>query len=445
MKKYLSWACLILNFLVIVGFWYWNTSHSAMGNLLTSDQASRLLALGRLAGLLAAGALLLQLVLIGRVHWLESVFGLDRLSRFHHFNGLLIPVFLLLHGILILDAYSMQYETPWLAEVKDLIQNWEDIPQAITGFFVLIFVVVISVGAARRKMKYEVWYYIHLSTYIAIVLAFGHQLKLGGDFLENKVFTGYWYALYLFVFGNLLLYRVLRPLYRFGRHRFCVERVERETDDVTSVYITGRAMDRLPIEAGQFMILRFLAPGFRFQAHPFSMSCVPDGKHLRVSIKRLGDYTRQIPNLPSGTPVLIDGPHGVFTARHCRGAKALLITGGIGITPIRPVAEVLAGEGKDVVLLYGNRTRKDIVFEKELAALESKGRVAIHHVFSAEEPGWTGAKGYVDLACIEHFAPDFRERDVFLCGPPVMMKKLVKALRGEGMPRSRLHYERFAL
>ena len=67
--------------------------------------------------------------------------------------------------------------------------------------------------------------------------------------------------------------------------------------------------------------------------------------------------------------MLIDGPYGVFTQDRCRSAKALLIAAGIGITPIRSLAEAMARSGMDVTVLYGNRTRGEIVFFDELEAL----------------------------------------------------------------------------
>jgi len=75
------------------------------------------------------------------------------------------------------------------------------------------------------------------------------------------------------------------------------------------------------------------------EAHPFSMSRRPDGTRLRLTIKAVGDFTRRIPGLKPGVRVLIDGPHGIFTARRSSSQKILMIAGGIGITPIRSLAK----------------------------------------------------------------------------------------------------------
>ena len=245
---------------------------------------------------------------------------------------------------------------------------------------------------------------------------------------------------------NLLGYRLVRPALAFFRHRFVVTRVVSEPGDVTSVYIGGRNLERFAIEAGQFMIVRFLAKGYRWEAHPFSMSCFPDGRQLRLSIKRLGDFTRRIPELKPGTPVLIDGPHGVFTARRCAADKVLLIAGGIGITPVRSLAEELVGAGRDVVLVYGNRNGQSIVFKDELDELVARagGRLRVHYVMS-DDPGWPGEKGRIDRDRLARLVPDIAGREVYFCGPPVMRKGIRAALANLGVPARRIHDERFAL
>ena len=444
MRKLAAWCLLALGLAAVVAWWYWNVAHHPMGNMLAGDTASRRLAWGRLAGLLAALALVVQLILIGRVRWLEPAYGLDRLTRVHHVNGLLVPLLLLAHVGLIVSAYSRQFSTPVLAELKDLLLHWDDVAAAAAAFLLALGVVGLSLQRVRRRLRYETWFYVHLLTYAVLFLSVGHQLAVGGDFADHPAATAAWWGLYAFGVGNLVLFLVARPLFLFARHRFTVQRVEPETDDVTSVYITGRRLDRFKVEAGQFLILRFLAPGFRFEAHPFSLSCTPNGEFLRVSIKHVGDFTARVPSLPAGTRVVIDGAHGAFTARRCRADKALLLAGGIGITPLRSLSATLAAAGKDVVLIHGVRRRKDIVFAAELEAIARAGRLAVHHVLSSE-PEWTGRKGYVDLACIRDCAPDFLEREVYLCGPPPMMAGLIATLAAAGVRRGRLHYERFAL
>ncbi len=432
--------------LIILGFWYWNHAHHPLGNRLVGDAAGQLMAWGRLAGLLAAFGILLQLILIGRVKWVERTFGLDRLSRLHHSVGFALIICLSAHPILITMGHASQAESRIWDQIRDFCLNWEGVLAAAIALAIMIVALGFSVAVVLRRVRYEVWYATHLTFYIAIALAFGHQIKVGSDFTDNRWFAAYWCALYAFTFGNLLLYRFILPLWNYFRHRFVVVRMQDESDDVTSVYIEGRNLAAFPIEAGQFMIVRFWTPGFRWEEHPFSMSCRPDGKQIRLTIKRLGDFTRRIPELKPGTPVIIDGPHGIFTARRCTLPKVLLIAGGIGITPIRALAEELIATDHDILLIYANRNRAAMVFGPELAGLvrSAEGRLRIIPVMSADKE-WSGEQGHLDHNRLVRLVPDAHEREVYLCGPPPMMSALKATLLELGVRRSHLHYERFAL
>jgi len=404
-----------------------------------------LLAGGRLAAVLGALGILLQLMLVGRVKWLERSFGLDRLIRVHHKNGLFVLVALGAHPILVTAGHAMKARASFWVQLKDFMANGDAVPLAAAGWLLLLILGAASLPPARRRMRYEHWYAIHLTVYVAIVLAFFHQTRVGRDFTRHQVLTACWFGLHAFVAVNVILFRLLNPAFLFWRHRFAVERLERETDEVTSVVIRGRTLRDFRIHAGQFMLVRFWAKGFRWQSHPFSMSRQPDGSEIRLSIKNAGDFTAAIPRLLPGTPVVIDGPHGVFTARRCQRDKILMVAAGIGITPIRPLAEELAAGGKEVVVLYGNRNRAAIVFQMELDELEaSYPNLRVIHILS-QDPTWTGERGRIDAEKISRFAADVAERDVYLCGPPVMMKEVLKTLAAMGVPASAIHWERFSL
>jgi predicted ferric reductase len=451
--KIILWMLWVVPYLLAAGFWWQHVVRGEVGNMLDMGGSARWSAIGSLLGLWAATAALVQLVLIGRVKWIETTFGLDRLTASHRYNAIAMLVFLVGHVALVTYGHSLNdlIASSWLAQCKEFLLEWEDLPAAAIATALLLIVGISSVAWLRRRLPYELWYATHLVVYLAIALAFGHQFEYGIGLtsdVADKTFLWYWYGLYAFCIGNLVVYRVVIPLVRSGRRGFTVQRIESETPDVTSVYIAGRNLATLPARGGQFVLVRFLAPGFRWQSHPFSLSRPPNGEDLRLSIKHVGNYTAAIGELKSGTRVLIDGPHGIFTSERAKCSKVLLIAGGIGITPIRSVAEDLSEAGKDVLLLYGNRDEASIVFRKELDDLQAKyPNFRIVHVLSkaATDGAWTGPCGHIDEEKLRQLVPDVAERDVFLCGPPVMMGALRRTLRALGVCRGRLHYERFGL
>jgi predicted ferric reductase len=430
--------------LLAVFFWYRDSVNSPVGSLF-ADPAGLYLAFGRLAGILGALGVMGQLLLVSRAKWLEPPFGLDRLTRYHHFFGLAIPLALLVHPALVVTYHAMQTGNSFAAQYLAVLR-WEDVLAAACGEFFILLAVFLSLPFTRRRLSYERWYTAHLGAYLGLALAIGHQLELGGDVNAAPAhFAWTWYALLAFTAANTVWYRLLRPLLLYRRHGFAVDRTVMESPDVMSVYLKGRGLDSFRAEAGQFALLRFWAPGFRLQAHPFSFSKAPGGGELRFSVKKLGDFTARLhAELKPGTPVIVDGPHGVFTPAAMKTGKALFLAGGIGITPLRAMAEqVCAGRG-DAVLLFSNRSRRDIVFSGELAALEKSGTFRAVHVLT-EDKDWAGEKGRLDAACIKRLVPDAADRDAFLCGPPPMMEALRAALLGLGVPKGRIHYERFAL
>ncbi len=430
--------------LLAVLFWYGNSVDSPVGSLF-SDQAGLLLALGRLAGIVGALGVMSQLLLVSRAKWLEPLFGLDRLTRLHHFNGLIIPFALLIHPPLIVWSHALQNGAGFFSQYLAILK-WDDILPAAAGETLILTAVFLSLPFTRRRLSYEAWHSVHLLAYAGLAFAIGHQLELGGDLAaELRYFAWTWYGLLAFTGVTVLWYRLLRPLWFYKKHGFVVDRTVMETPDIMSVYIKGNGLENFTVEPGQFALLRFWAPGFKLQAHPFSFSRAADGKELRFSIKKLGDFTAKLhAELKPGTPLLIDGPHGAFTAARMRTDKALLVAGGIGITPLRALAEQLAARKIESVLVFSNRGRKDIPFEKELAELEKTGAFRTVHVLS-EESEWPGEKGRVDAERLKRLVPDFAERDAFLCGPPPMMAALNAGLRRLGLPKKQVHFEAFSL
>lgn len=133
-------------------------------------------------------------------------------------------------------------------------------------------------------------------------------------------------------------------------------------------------------------MVRFLCPRLWRESHPSSLSMPFDGKRLRLSVKAVGDFSSTIPSVSPGTRVILEGPYGIFTSARTKAPKVLCLAFGIGITPIRAIAEDLGEQGRDVA-----------------------------------------------------------ERDVFLCGPPVVMRMLSRDLAALGVPPTRVFTERFSL
>ncbi|MEU9792123.1 ferredoxin reductase family protein [Streptomyces sparsogenes] len=414
----------------VLALW-WRHTASVVG------AAGWLTGAGRITGLLAGYACAVLLLLMARVPLLDRHVGSDRLARWHAMGGRYTVSLALAHTLLIILGYALTSHTGVVDQTTTLVLHYPDLLKGTAGFLLLLATGVLSARAARRRVSYETWHLLHLATYLAVFLVFGHQLSNGADFVGDRPAQLAWYALYGSVAALLLWFRFAVPVRRALRHRLRVLEVRPEAPGVVSVYVTGDKLDELRAEPGQFFRWRFLAPGLWRAANPYSLSAAAHPSYLRITVKAAGDHSAALARLAPGTRVLAEGPYGAFTARRRRAPKVLLLGGGVGITPLRALFETLPG---DVTLIYRARRPEDLALRGELDHLAAARRALVHYV--VDEPAVYSSPLTPDA--LRRLVPDLAEREVYLCGPPGMTEAAKRALRGAGVPRHRVHHESFA-
>jgi predicted ferric reductase len=420
-------AAALVNAAVVVALWL-----RAGGVSDVNGGADALTSAGRLTALLGAYLALVAVLLLARVPILERVAGFGRLADWHRSAAGACLALLLLHAALTTAGLTLGDRISLPREAGRLISRYPGVITATAGLVLLIGVGVTSAVIVRRRLRYETWYFVHLYSYLAIALAFSHQIATGKDFVGNPAARVYWTALYVITLAALGLFRIALPLARAARHRLRVERVVDEAPGVVSIEITGRGLDRLGAQPGQFFLWRFLTAGRWWQAHPFSLSAPPDGRRLRITVKSCGDFSSQLRDLLPGTRVLAEGPYGSFTAEARRRDRVALIAGGAGITPIRALLETLPARRGDIALVYRVADSDEVVFRDELERLARERGADLHFVVGA--------------ACdLPRLIPDVAERDAFVCGSPGMVEATRASLIAAGVPARHIFTERFAL
>jgi predicted ferric reductase len=392
--------------------------------------------IAHVAGMLAGYGVLVLLVLMARTPALERGVGADVLARWHAQAGRLVVVLLLVHAVGAIAAWAQ------LTGVGLLLGSWQVLgmpamPAAAAGTVLMLVAAGASVRSARRKLKHETWHGIHLLTYLAVALGFAHMLA-GPDLVGHRVLQVGWALAYTYVFALLLQHRVLTPLRQAGRHRLRVAGVYPEGPGVVSILVEGAHLHELQAESGQFFRWRFLTPDHWSNAHPFSLSAAPTATTLRLTVKALGDGSRDLQQLPVGTWVIAEGPFGAVTsARRTRG-NVLLIAGGVGITPLRALFETLPlAPGEDMLLLYRARTVDELLFRHEIEAIAAHRGARVCYLLGEDrEP--------LSSAGLQRMVPDLLERDVYLCGSPGLTTTVRASLRTAGLPPGQLHEERFS-
>jgi predicted ferric reductase len=433
MKKTILYSLLVANVLATIWIWWIGS-----GLLFAVNNGGTLIALGRLAGLLLQLTILLQVILMGRISFIEQTFGHDKLNKLHRLVGYSVLVLFFIHPLLLSLGYAQLNATSILAQFLDFLKNYEDVLRAFVGWGIFIFVIGITI-TLRKKIRYETWYFIHLLVYIAIAFTFGHQTQSADVSVGKPLY--YWLTLNFIGFGVMLLYRFGKPIYQSFKYQFKVERISQEAPDIYSIYITGKDISKFKFRAGQFANLNFIGFGLWF-THPFSFSQAPGHDQLRFSIKTLGDFTNKVNSIKLGTRVILDGPLGLFTASQAMQKKFLFIAGGIGITPIRALLEEQLKNNRDMVLLYANKTLASTAFKTEIEQLGIKTT----YVLSNDESQQTSniEHGYINSEKIKRLVPDYLEREIYLCGPPVMMTALITELEKLGIQKKYIHFEKFS-
>ena len=391
---------------------------------------------GEILGLLAGYAVIVLVLLMARIPPVERGIGADRLARWHAMGGRYVIGLISGHALAIVWGYAVTAHSNPVSETGTLLTTYPDVLMATVAWFLLLGVGLVSARAVRKKLRYETWYYLHFYTYLAIGLAFSHQFAVGAAFAGDLPARFWWASLYLVVAALVVWYRMVIPVRDFARHRFEVAGVRRESPHTVSVYITGRRLRDLEAEPGQFFRWRFLARGHWWQSHPFSLSAVPSDELMRITVQDAGDHSAALSRLRPGTRVIAEGPFGAFTHERT-GRPALLLAGGVGITPLRAMFATLSGK---VTLIYRASTWQDIVFQAELDAIAEARGAAVHYVVGSRSD--FGADP-LSAGTLQRLAPGVHRMDVYLCGPPGMTGSAVAALTEAGVPRRRIHYESF--
>ena len=427
--------------LIVFLFWV----HGGGVPSLRLSAASAATSLGRLSGLVAADLLLIQVLLMARVPWIERSYGQDRLARIHRLVGFTSISLMLVHIVAITIGYAGTDRTGLVSEVWNLVTTYPGMLLAVLGAAALVMVAVTSVRIARARLRYESWHLLHLYAYLGVGLSLPHQLWSGADFLTSPWARLYWWTVYIATVACVLTFRLGVPIWRSLRHDLRVDRVVTESAGTTSIYLRGRHLDRLPVQAGQFFHWRFLGrPGWT-RAHPYSLSAPPRSTMLRITVKELGDGSRDLRRLRPGARVLVEGPYGRLTGAVRTSRCLTMIACGIGITPLRALLESEFYHPGDAVLIYRARQPADFTFTREIDHLARSRGVRVVYLSGARGPNgsWLPAGAGDEVAALTRFAPSVAASDVYVCGPEDWMASVLGCLGRAGVAPSQIHVERF--
>ncbi|MCE8004633.1 NO-inducible flavohemoprotein [Billgrantia ethanolica] len=229
-----------------------------------------------------------------------------------------------------------------------------------------------------------------------------------------------------------------------GLRRFRIAATRQESAVIRSFVLEpedgGPVADHAP---GQYIGVRLTIEGEPVYRH-YSLSDIPNGRSYRVSIKReakgrvsryfhdalaVGDNVELLP--PAGELILADGDEPL-----------LLASGGVGQTPMLPLAKQALSEGRRVVYLHAALDAEHHAFREELASLQSEHSGRLKTVTIHEQGNDADHIGRIDRQLLEHYLPSGQPRCYFV-GPQGFMSAIDRALAELGIEEERRHFEHF--
>jgi predicted ferric reductase len=274
------------------------------------------------------------------------------------------------------------------------------------------------------------------------------MFSMGSDIHGKVIPTIFWVSLYLFVALNLAWFRFLKPIVVSMATGLRVSAVVRESSDSSSIYVSGHNLHKLGGQAGQFYLVRIMTAKQWWRPHPFSISAAPNNKYVRFTIGNRGDDTAMMQNLKPGTRVILEGPYGVFTEERRTKEKVVLMASGIGVPPVRALAESMASRPGDLKIVYRTRNESDSALLNEIRQLCSLRQIELHVVAGPRANGhsWLNADalGRSEQTRLREMAPSIADSDVFVCGPVAWTESVRHAVRVAGTPEHQIHSEEYA-
>src|SRR5581483_10818340 len=201
---------------------------------------------------------------------------------------------------------------------------------------------------------------------------------------------------------------------------------------------------------GQFLNVSFWIGGARMN-RSYSISSSPtELEYLDLTVRRepRGAVSRHIDDLlKSGDTIEAGGPMGKFTFTGAEADSIVLISGGVGITPMMSIARYLTERlwSGEIFFIHTCRTPTDFIFKNELAALEQRNP-KLHleiTVSKAEGTDWQGHRERITKEWLTQIVPDIASRRIHICGPPAMMDATEALLAELEVPPEQVKTEKF--
>lgn len=287
---------------------------------------------------------------------------------------------------------------------------------------------------ARVLGGYERWRGFHRLTGLFVAAGFLHGL-LDATAFESTPVLRWSYVVIGGVGLAFYAYREVLARHFLPHHDYQVQEVRTVAPGLVDVLLLPLGKP-LAFRPGQFAMI-YLETKDGWQRHPFSISGAPDGEHIRITVKALGDHTAKLPDVVQpGMPAVVSGPYGRFD-RRMGTDRQVWIAGGVGITPFLSWLRSLDDELAETVDFFVTSAGRSPFADEIQKIAKDHPRLTVHLIDTSTDGRLTPDQvlGAVDA--------DPRELSVFMGGPDPMLRQFRRALRASGVRAANIHREYF--
>ena len=389
----------------------------------------------KVASLTSTLMMVMALILTTRLNVLEYLFGgLDKVYKAHHTVARWSFTIILLHPIFLALVDMKSFFNYWIPN----FDNQYNVGHAV-GLFALLAYFGLLYITLSKKIEYELWKASHswFGTLFAVIIT--HILLVNGDIAKYPAFS-LWYNSWLILGLGAYVWTTFLSDKIGIKYDYIIDKIQKvDVFYELELVPVNKAMMYKP---GQFVYTQFIADGLELERHPYSIASNNSDGRIKLGIKELGDYTKQLGVLKQGGKVEVKGPFGALSDKIIMNPtkEVVLIGAGVGVTPMVGIWDYcLSNTRAKCTMIYISTFLPQASFDNDFQDIISTKGIGNNDYWLYLDEG----KNFITTPMINNRLGNLDNKLFIICGPKRMMDGTVKGLQEAGVKNINIVVEDF--